>query len=682
MSEEHKHSCCCSSMPRREEGAASTCCQSKQSAKTNCCGVAEKIFLRERNVLIVSFFALVAGFCISYFDIAFPLFPFSDPSWIAVVLCGFPIFKGAYQKLVYEKAVTSALLISVAMIATISLQALMLFATESAGHSHDSFIFAAGEIAFFMALGEMIEGRTVAKTRAGIESLVKLAPQTAFRKIGEDFEEVEVSEIRIGDIVLVKPNAMISVDGIVIAGGGPVDQSSMTGEPTPAEKTLGDSVFAGTWNKSGAMTIRVERAAQDTAIAKLIKLVEEAEGRKAPIARVANKWAARIVPTAIATSVLVFAYAFFVLNADWISALVRGVTILVVFCPCAFALATPTAIAAGLGNAARRGILIKSGAALEELSRISHMVFDKTGTLTSARLKVECVRAFEMDESELLSLAASAEKHSEHPIAQAVLEYAQTRFDLQDPENTKSLAGVGVESIVGGHKILVCSFAALEKSGIDFAQGEAFMRERLNFGETLLCVIVDKKFAGVLTLSDEIKEDAKTTIAKLKLMGCKTAMLTGDNKFAAKRVADLVGIDEVYAELLPAQKAEKILALKAAGNRVCMIGDGVNDAPALANANVSVAMGALGSDLAIETADAAFLTDNITLAPGFLRLSRLVMNTIRANITVSLTISFFAVIGSAYAVFGPVGGALIHNASSVIVVLNSASILTRRRIYQ
>ena len=683
MSEDKKH--CCGCAERGEHGGAAgrgaCCCGAESGGGRNCCGIEKGGILGDGARLLVSLAALAAGFCISAFHLDFPFFPFSDPSWIAVLLCGLPIFKGAYNSLVREGSVTSALLISVAMVATIALQFFMLFVRPDFGHAHDSYIFAAGEIAFLMALGEAIEGRTVAKTRAGVEALVKLAPQTAFLERDGAFAEVAVSEIRAGDVVLVKPNGMISVDGVILSGGGAVDQSSMTGESVPVDKCPGDQVFAGTWNKSDAMTIRAERAAKDSAIAKLIALVEEAEGRKAPIARVANKWAARIVPAAIISSVLVFAYARLVLDAGAVESLVRGVTILVVFCPCAFALATPTAIAAGLGNAARRGILIKSGGALEELSRVSRVVFDKTGTLTTANLKVEGVRTSGMGEEEFLKLCAGAEAHSEHPIAKAVLEYASGRVALEAPESTRSLAGIGVESVVGGRRVEVMSFAALEKSGADFSGSEEYMRARLKEGETLVCALVDSKFAGVISLSDQLRPGAAEAVAALKAMGYGTCILTGDNAAAAARVAAASGVDEVFAELLPGDKARKILELKEGGARVCMIGDGVNDAPALANADVSVAMGALGSDLAVETADAAFLNDRIDLSPGLFRLSRTVMNTIRANITLSLSISFLAVVAGAYGLFGPGGGALVHNASSVIVVLNSASILGRKKLY-
>lgn len=658
----------------------SSCCGSVKSAPSGCCGGGKVHFhLSEKTVLIVSLFILIFSFCIGYFDWHFPLYPISDPAWIVVVLCGFPIFKGAYANLFHQKKITSSLLISIAMLATIGLQFLSLFTNANDGHSHESFIFAAGEIAFLMALGEFIEERTVNKARAGIHSLMNLAPQKALKKVGADFIEINASEIKVGDTVLIRPNAMISVDGKVIDGGGLVDQSGMTGEPLAVEKSVGDSVLAGTWNKSGSMTVLVEKEYKDSAISKLISLVAEAEGKKSPIARVASKWASYVVPAAILFSVLVFIFAKFILNVGGLDALVRAATILVVFCPCAFAIATPTAIAAAMGNLAKRGVLIKSGEALEEFSRVDTVVFDKTGTLTKASLKVENFATFGISESEFLTVLASVESHSEHPIAKAILDFTKQKNISYKAVNLRSQIGLGLEADLDGKLVNLMSFEGLKKSGVDFSFAKAFIEERLYLGETLVCMQIDKKLVGVLSLSDEIRENAKQLISNLKSAQYKTLMLSGDNAFSAKRVANELGLDEFFAPLLPAQKTEKITELKAKGKSVCMIGDGVNDAPSLANANVSVAMAALGSDLAIETASAAFLNDKIENTAGLLSLAKTMMLKIKFNFAISLAISFSAIILSAYGFLGPVGGALLHNLSSVIVVLNSASLLRRRK---
>ncbi|MFA5688182.1 MAG: cation-translocating P-type ATPase [Kiritimatiellales bacterium] len=664
-------------MKHQKKETCGACC----STKTPAADSEKNTMLRDGIILIIALVSLVLSFLISHFHIHVPFFPLiTDPSWFSVIFCGWPIARSAWRA-AKARRITSPMLITLAMFASIALQVMTMFNESLGGHAH-SYIFAAGEIAFLMALGELIEARTLSKTRAGVRSLITLTPKQALKKNGAEFESVNVDSLQIGDIVLVRPNDMIPVDGEIIEGGGAVDQSSMTGESVPAEKNTGDTVLAGTWNKSGSMIVRVQKKSGDTAIARLIQLVEEANSKKAPVVRIANKWAAAIVPSAIIISVLVFFFAWLALGVPALDAVIRGVTILVVFCPCAFGLATPTAIAAGIGNASHRGIMIKSGAALEEMSHIDTVVFDKTGTLTAARLTVKAVKAFGMDDDELLKLCAGAELYSEHPIAKAILGYAKERIEIPVPEDTKSLAGIGIECTVNGIHVLVCSFDALQKSGTDYSAGAAFAAERLEQGETLVCAVAAGKFAGIISLSDTIKPGAAGAVETLKRAGCKTVMLTGDNERAAHRVAAAVGIDDFYHSLLPADKAAKVEALRDSGARICMLGDGVNDAPALALANCSVAMGALGSDLAVETADIAFLNDNVSLISGLVKFSRVVMFKIRANMALSLTISFAAIILSAFGILDPVSGALLHNLSSVTVVLNSAALLPRTKEYK
>lgn len=667
--ESHGGSCCCGSGAKRSGGGGS-CCGSARSG------------IPDGARLWISFAALAAGFAVGSLHVPWPLFPLTDPSWIAVALCGWPIAKGAWESLRGEGRVTSALLITIAIFSAIALQLLESFGGAQSGHGHASYIFAAGEIAFLMGLGEMIEARTVRKTREGVEALVKIAPKTAMLKTADGFSETPVGSLKVGDIVLVRPNCMISVDGEIVEGGGAVDQSSMTGESVPVDKKPGDTVLAGTWNKSGPMMVRVSKLSSQTAISKLISLVEEAEGKKAPISRVANKWAGRIVPAAVATSVAVFLFTRLALETDMATSLVRAVTILVVFCPCAFALATPTAVAAGIGNASRRGILVKSGAAIEELSYINCVAFDKTGTLTTASLKVEAVAGFGISEDEALALCAGAESYSEHPIARAVAAAARGRVEIPEPESTKALTGIGVECSIGGRRILVCSYRAAVDSGaaVDAAARE-YAESRLERGETLVCLVADSKLAGIISLSDEIRPGAASAVAELGRLGYSTAILTGDNPSAAARVASETGVARCFSSLMPDGKVAAIEGLRRGGAKVLMIGDGVNDAPALAAADCSAAMGALGSDLAVETADIAFLNDNISLVPGLLKFSKAVMFKIRSNIVLSLAISFSAVILSAAGVLDPVSGALLHNVSSVTVVLNSASLLARKKDY-
>lgn len=667
---------------KEQEHAHACCCGGNASAPKSCCSTrveeAEGNPTRERVFLLVSLASLIAGFALAKSGACIPAFPLTDPSWIAVVLCGFPILRAAKRALFEQRKITSPLLISIAIIASLALQFFFYFGGNAdGGHMHDSYIFAAGEIAFLMALGEMIEDWTVKKSRKGIEALMNLAPKRAQRKTADgDVETVPVEALKKGDIVLVRPDDMIPADGEIIEGESSVNQASLTGESLPVDKSAGDAVLAGTWNQSGALTLRVTKPNGENTISRLIKLVREAEEKKAPVQHVADRWAARVVPAAILCSVLVGFFAYFVLGVNFSSSLIRGVTILVVFCPCAFALATPTAVAAGIGNAARRGILIKSGEALEKLARVDCAVFDKTGTLTRAELKIEAAfSAGTRSEKEMLALCAAAEQRSQHPIARALIAAAQG-LSLPTARNIFSKTGIGVACDIDDEEILVCSFPSLEKEKIAVpADAEKFAAERRERGETLVCLVADSVLVGIFALSDTLRERIRETLAALKSDRVRTVMLTGDNAAAARHTAKLAGIDEVFSDLLPENKAEKITAMRGNGRRVLMVGDGVNDAPALASADCSVAMGALGSELAVETADIAILNDNVALIPGLMRFSKKVLKTIHINFGISLAINFTSVVLSALGVLDPVTGAIVHNASSIIVVSHSAFLL-------
>lgn len=661
-------------------------CQKKAAAAAakkagTCCGGVKKEPSREALYLGISFVALVASFFIAYFDVHFPGFPLSDPAWIAVVLCGLPIFRSATEAFLRSKKITSSLLISVGILASLGLQFFMSFGAEAGTHGHDSYIFAAGEIAFLMALGEMLENRTLRKTREGIETLVRISPKLAMRlKPCGNTESVRVEELGIGDRIVVRSDEMIPADGVVVEGASAVNQASLTGESLPADKAVGDEVLAGTRNLSGVLMIRVAKRSGDTAIARLIRLVEEAEAKKAPIQHIADRWASKIVPAAILFSVLVFAFAFCFLKVGTEASLVRAVTILVVFCPCAFALATPTAIAAGIGNAARRGILIKSGAALERLAETDTVVFDKTGTLTRAQLCVEAVfPEKDFSETRVLNLCGAAEKHSHHPIARAILA-ACGNAEFEAAEDLKTQNGIGISCRISGAPVFVSSRRGLEaeKIAVSDAAGR-FAEAHAARGETLVFVAENQKLAGVIALSDGLRETVPATIASLKAAGMRPVMLTGDNREAGKRAGELAGIDDVFAELLPEGKAAALSVLREKGARgLLMVGDGVNDAPALATADCSVAMGALGSELAVETADIALLNDRVELVPALIKFSKSVLRTIHSNFAISIAVNATSVVLSAAGILDPVSGALVHNASSLLVVMNSASLLTRK----
>ncbi|MBP3302045.1 MAG: cation-translocating P-type ATPase [Opitutales bacterium] len=654
------------------------------AARGNVCCAAEQRKARRQEifVLLFSLASLIAGFAIAQSELHIPGFPLTDPSWIAVALCGFPIFKAAWKALSRDKKITSSLLISIAILASVALQFFVLSGGNSDhSHAHDSYIFAAGEIAFLMALGEAIEMWTVKKSRKGIEALMNLAPKLARRKTANgDTETVPVEELRKGDVIFVRPDDMIPADGTVLEGESSVNQASLTGESIPVDKIPGDTVLAGTRNRSGALTVRVTKQNADNTISRLIRLVREAESKKAPIQHVADRWASRIVPAAILCSVLVALFAYFVLDTNFLTALIRGVTILVVFCPCAFALATPTAVAAGIGNASRHGILVKSGEALEKLTRIDTVVFDKTGTLTRAELKIEATfSSGRLSEKELLAFCAAAELRSQHPIARAIVAAANGIF-LPTARNISAKNGIGIRCDIDEEEIFVCSLSALEKEKISVSDAaKNFAETRKNLGETLVCLVSDGVLEGIFALSDTLRERAKETVATLKKRGFSTLMLTGDNAAAAQNFGKLSGVNEVFAELLPEHKAEKINALRGNGKNVLMVGDGVNDAPALASANCSVAMGALGSELAVDTAEIAILNDKLETIPGLLNFSKSVLKTIHINFGISLVINFSSVILSAAGVLDPVTGAIVHNASSVLVVSHSALLMFRKK---
>ena len=640
---------------------------------------------REFAFLLISLGSLVLGFLLSRQECGVPGFPLTDPSWIAVALCGYPIFKAAWRALLREKKITSALLISIAILAAIALQFFVLFSGSSEGvHEHGSYVFAAGEISFLMALGEMIEAWTVKKSRKGIEALVNLSPKQALRKTADGATEtVSVDALEKGDTVWVRPDDMIPADGVIIEGESSVNQAGLTGESVPVDKAPGDTVWAGTWNRSGALTVKVSRRNADNALSRLIRLVREAEAKKAPIQHVADRWASRIVPAAILCSFLVAGFAYFILDTNFLSALIRGVTVLVVFCPCAFALATPTAIAAGIGNAARRGILIKSGEALENLASTDTVVFDKTGTLTRAELRIEAhYSAGRLSEREMLAWCAAAESRSQHPIAQAIVEAAKG-ISLPRARNISAKNGIGITCDIDGEEIFVCSVAALEKERIPVpAPARAFIDTRNALGETLVCLAADGSLEGIFSLSDTLRERAAATVCELNAAGFATLMLTGDNAAAAQKMAKLTGVESFFSELLPEHKSGKINELRESGKHVLMVGDGVNDAPALASANCSVAMGARGSEIAVDTADITILNDHLDSVPALLKFSRIVLKTIHINFGISLAINFLSVILSATGVLNPVTGAIVHNASSVLVVSHSALLMFRKTLFR
>ena len=654
-----------------------------------CCGVEsgvnkDSFFNSTLWKLIVLFVGILL--CVaSYFwdDIlgdAYFFGKYFNPAWIVVFVCGWPLAFGGFKNLFKYGKVRTSLLITVAMLACIALEILCwLGITDGTSHHGHNNLFSAGEVALIMWLGELLEDVTLKRSRKNLESLVKLTPTTARIKIGDQFIEMETQYVAIGDVVLVKPNETITVDGVVTSGITSVSQSAITGESVPVDKKVGDTVFAGTLNGNGAIEIEVTKLAQDSTLSKMISLVKQAENNKANIERTADKWAKVIVPSAIILSILVFFAVTFLFKEDWHVALTRAITILVVFCPCSLALATPTAIVAGMGNASAKGILIKSGSALESVAKSNVVIFDKTGTLSQNKLKVKKYFNNGITDEEFFLLCGSAESQSEHPLAKAIVEFCAQKTTLQTPKQTTSMVGVGVVSKINNREVVVAKpdyFNSLPE------EVKSFVVDVMFEGLTVVCVAVDGAVMGAMGLSDVVNYGAKDAIDIIHKQNIETVMLTGDNEFVSTAVAKEVGINKFYYNLLPEQKLKKVSEFKQNGKTVCMVGDGVNDAPALASADIGIAMGAMGSDVAMEVADIVLLNDNIKNVGGIIRLGKRVLKTISANIIIGMSVNIVSVVLSLLGVLNPVLGALVHNVSSFLVVGNSAFLIGAKKPFK
>lgn len=654
-----------------------------------CCGVEsgvnkDSFFNSTLWKLIVLFVGILL--CVaSYFwdDIlgdAYFFGKYFNPAWIVVFVCGWPLAFGGFKNLFKYGKVRTSLLITVAMLACIALEILCwLGITDGTSHHGHNNLFSAGEVALIMWLGELLEDVTLKRSRKNLESLVKLTPTTARIKIGDQFIEMETQYVAIGDVVLVKPNETITVDGVVTSGITSVSQSAITGESVPVDKKVGDTVFAGTLNGNGAIEIEVTKLVQDSTLSKMISLVKQAENNKANIERTADKWAKVIVPSAIILSILVFFAVLFLFKEDWHVALTRAITILVVFCPCSLALATPTAIVAGMGNASAKGILIKSGSALESVAKSNVVIFDKTGTLSQNKLKVKKYFNNGITDEEFFLLCGSAESQSEHPLAKAIVEFCAQKTTLQTPKQTTSMVGVGVVSKINNREVIVAKpdyFNSLPE------EVKSFVVDVMFEGLTVVCVAVDGAVMGAMGLSDVVNYGAKDAVDIIHKQNIETVMLTGDNEFVSTAVAKEVGINKFYYNLLPEQKLKKVSEFKQNGKTVCMVGDGVNDAPALASADIGIAMGAMGSDVAMEVADIVLLNDNIKNVGGIIRLGKRVLKTISANIIIGMSVNIVSVVLSLLGVLNPVLGALVHNVSSFLVVGNSAFLIGAKKPFK
>ena len=587
-------------------------------------------------------------------------FPF-DMAWIAIILCGIPIILEAVIGLVTAFDIKADVLVSLALVASVIIR-------------ED---FAAGEVAFIMQLGALLEDLTVAKARAGIEKLVHLTPRTA-RRISAAGNEasgaeeiVPAEQVQVGDMLRVLPGEAVPVDGVIVSGETSVNQAVMTGESLPVDKKPGDAVSSGTVNQFGAFEMRAEKVGEDSSIQRMIRLVQSADAGKAKIVGIADRWATWIVVIALTAAALTW-----LISGE----IIRAVTILVVFCPCALVLATPTAIMAAIGNATKHGFLVREGDALERLSTVKRITFDKTGTLTYGTPQVTAVESIlpGLSTRELYAYAAGSELNSEHPLGKAVVRcYKSETGNLPlPPDKFQMLPGRGVQAVINGRTVLAGNPGLLRDNHISLPNEVVNKSEmHLKEGCTVICLAVDGICAGFIALADTLRKDASSAVDELKASGVTPVLLTGDHENAAVHIARQLHIDEVHASCLPEDKLSWIDASQKNHFPVCMIGDGINDAPALKKALVGIAMGKVGSDIAVDAADIALVNDDIRELPHLLKLSRRMMNTIRVNLTFSMTLNFIAIILAITGILNPVVGALVHNAGSVLVIVNSAFLL-------
>lgn len=587
-------------------------------------------------------------------------FPF-DMAWIAIILCGIPILLEAVIGLVTAFDIKADVLVSLALVASVIIR-------------ED---FAAGEVAFIMQLGALLEDLTVAKARAGIEKLVHLTPRTA-RRISAAGNEasgaeeiIPAEQVQVGDMLRVLPGEAVPVDGVIVSGETSVNQAVMTGESLPVDKKPGDAVSSGTVNQFGAFEMRAEKVGEDSSIQRMIRLVQSADAGKAKIVGIADRWATWIVVIALTAAALTW-----LISGE----IIRAVTILVVFCPCALVLATPTAIMATIGNATKHGFLVREGDALERLSTVKRITFDKTGTLTYGTPQVTAVESIlpGLSTRELYAYAAGSELNSEHPLGKAVVRCykEETNEALLPSSEFRMLPGRGVQAVINGRTVLAGNPGLLRDNHISLPNEVVNKSEmHLKEGCTVIYLAVDGICAGFIALADTLRKDASSTVDELKASGVTPVLLTGDHENAAVHIARQLHIDEVHASCLPEDKLSWIDASQKNHFPVCMIGDGINDAPALKKALVGIAMGKAGSDIAVDAADIALVNDDIKELPHLLKLSRRMMNTIRVNLTFSMTLNFIAIILAITGILNPVVGALVHNAGSVLVIVNSAFLL-------
>jgi heavy metal translocating P-type ATPase len=563
-------------------------------------------------------------------------------SWIAIILCGIPIFKECINGLIKEFDIKADLLVSIAIISSIIIGE----------------VFAAGEIATIMAIGGFLEEYTVSKTQNRIKELVEITPQIATRITNKTEEKIPAEEIKTGDILKILPGEIIPTDGIIVNGESSIDQSTLTGESMPVDKSVNDEVYSGCVNLYGSFLMKTTKLSKDSSLQKLINLVESSSADNSKIVRQADKWATLIVVIAFTAAILTYLATF---------EIIRSVTILVVFCPCALVLATPTAIIAAIGNLTKFGILVKNGESIEELAQVSEVVFDKTGTLTKG--KPEVVKIISDNPQEMMYLLASIESKSEHPLAKAIVKYYNNNNNLAEVNNFKMHIGMGVTGEIKGDKIIAGNKKLMKKENIKI-HNDKRIDEKIE-----IFIAKNHELLGKIYLSDTLRGNAKRTIEELKKLKVKTTLLTGDSEKPASKIANKLKIRNVKFNCLPEDKIEYIKKEQTLGHKVSMIGDGINDAPSLKKSDVGIAMGSIGSDISIEAAKITLLNDNIEDIPHLIKIAKKTVRTINISIGFALILNIIAMSLAILGFLNPIQGALIHNIGSVFVIIYSTTLI-------
>jgi heavy metal translocating P-type ATPase len=603
-------------------------------------------------VPIIVLILIITSFALSFFPVV-PFFVSGGIALAATLFGGYTRFVSGFRDM-YHRKITVNVFVTVALIATMAVGQFL----------------SAALIVFIMATVGAFESYTLDKTKKNIRSLLDFAPKMANVRRGTEEVTMLAAEVQIGDIVVIRPGERIPVDGIVITGASSVNQAPITGESNPVEKTPGSEVFSATMNETGHLEVRTTRVGEDTTLARIVHLVEGAQGTRAPIQGIADRFTTWFLPV-----VLVIALIGYYLSRD----VLVFVSILLVACPCAFAIATPTAVTAGISNLARRGVLVKGGSFLELSGKLDTLLVDKTGTFTLGKAKVvEVVARHGYQESDVVLLAATGEKFSEHPLARAILAAAGARnIAIPDPDDFKSETGMGITARSGERNLIIGKPEFLEKKGVQLGEDVlGIITKQMDQGRTVIVIASDTTVAGLIAIADEVRPGTAEAIAALRKMGVKNiVMLTGDNETVAKAVSTSIGIDSYQANLLPEQKLEIVKEFQAKGQIVGMIGDGINDAPALAKADVGIAMGASGTDVAIETADITLMKDDLWQFVDFVWMSQKVIRRIKINIGLSMVYNAIGLLLGVRALLTPITATLYQEAGCISVVFSSILLL-------